>query len=665
MTQFPQVKTRSARFTRTVRDYLIWLRRWFWIVPLTAISGYFLGQHVASETPSTYKSWALIEVKRNKKEAQGVDEEEIFRLGGLGEMLSLIEKLKTPNLLRAVAESSHIEELREKGIALLPEKRDLRPWGSSTKKTPAKVSPEALASSMRHWITITWRENTNLLDVYVVHTDPRVAQAAASGLLTEYERLKDESVNQHSKAALEYVLSQANEAKERAMAKENALQLYTRCLELKDAIREAEDEVVVLEKRYLPKWPPLIEATEMLHILQSRFLSELQMLQKLAEGPEREYWEEQATRLADLEEAERTDQLIRLVETRASILGRETETEKAQFTSLMTKWKEETLDEGFATTEFTVEQAPTLPISADGPVRGAITKDFAIKGVLFGIGIILLLGFLDQTVRSVEDVERLTGLEVLGAIPLIKSQPQEAEKKCPYPQIPDGNPLAEEAVRTLRAGLSFLGDKTERQTFLITSAVPSEGKSWVSSNLATAFALQGDKTLLVDFDLRKPTQHSIFDLDPKHPGITDYLSQGAHLEDVVQTPEALSEADLWIVGAGTRAPNPAELLTSHNVEAFMQDAMQYFDRIIVDTPPVLSVRDSLVLAKRVQSLVLVFRSGSTHARAINRTLHILETNRTLPVGIVINGLKGGGSTTYDHYYSYGNKSYEKYYATNE
>jgi capsular exopolysaccharide synthesis family protein len=224
--------------------------------------------------------------------------------------------------------------------------------------------------------------------------------------------------------------------------------------------------------------------------------------------------------------------------------------------------------------------------------------------------------------------------------------------------------MAEETIRTLRAGLSFLGDKQERQSFLFTSAVPAEGKSWVSSNLAVAFALQEEKTLVIDFDLRKPVQHTIFQVEKDHPGVTDYLSQGKTLEEVLQKPEAAPD-DLFLISAGSSTPNPAELLTSRNVERIINDASACFDRIILDTPPVLSVRDALVLAKLAQSVVLVFRTGKTHAGALTRALGLLEANQTTPVGIAANCLRGKSANTYGYYYSYGNKSYERYYAKNE
>ena len=212
----------------------------------------------------------------------------------------------------------------------------------------------------------------------------------------------------------------------------------------------------------------------------------------------------------------------------------------------------------------------------------------------------------------------------------------------------------------MRTGLTFLGTAEERCTFLVASSVPGEGKSWVASNLAHSFALQGDRTLLIDADMRRPVQGEVFGYGREPKGLADVLSLGTPLKEVILRSE-LSE-DLFLIPAGSWSANPAELLSGKSLQPLLDKLSEYFDRIVIDSAPLVPVSDSIPIAKLVQSVVLVVRVGSSPKGAIKRALRVLSDNGSHPVGIVANGLpKTRTSGAHGYYYSYsGSGSYSGY-----
>ncbi|MDB4738052.1 CpsD/CapB family tyrosine-protein kinase, partial [Verrucomicrobiales bacterium] len=175
-----------------------------------------------------------------------------------------------------------------------------------------------------------------------------------------------------------------------------------------------------------------------------------------------------------------------------------------------------------------------------------------------------------------------------------------------------------------------------------------------------SFAKMKEKTLLVDLDLRKPRQHQILGLD-REQGVSDFLVKELDISELITTTEV---EDMDFLSAGTRAPNPSELLTIQNIKKLIGAIPKKYERIIIDTAPVLAVRDSLAMAKFVNSSVIVYKIGSTHRKALSRLLKIYSENNTYPVGIIANGLpemsKKSAYYGYYHKYYYGSYSYSYY-----
>lgn len=636
---------------RRPQDYIRWFIRRFWVLLITVVGGYLLGLYVHSATPPSYQSSATIEILRVKKDAADVDEEEKIRMSGAAEMLSASEKLRLPSYYVETAKG-HLFADREN---IIPETFKM-PWEDSPQYSSSELSPEVVGGMLRSWISVRWRPDTTLLDISAVHSDPAIARDALVGLLSTYEQATEQKVTGSSEYALDYILESSSEVKERILELDKALRLYNRCTELSQEVRDAERQIAEMEKRYLSGWPALVEARELRSILKARFSEELNQVVKLSEE-ERNFWLENQPVLDAMPLEDRVAAQIQLVSSRFSVIQRELGAEQQIYDNLITKLKEGNVSIGFASKQFDVVQPPNLPGGPFAPVKKKILTKYAGGGAALGIGIILLLGFLDPTVRTVAELEQLTGLAAIGAMPFSK----QIGRSEALVLVNDVNSQASEAIRTLRAGLTFLGTSDERGSFLITSAVPGEGKSWIAANLALSFATQGDRTLLIDADMRRPVQPEIFGYEKGAKGLADHLSLKTPIKELLVRTEA--SENLYLLPAGSRSANPSELLAGRALPPLIEKLNEFFDRIIIDSAPLVPVSDSLPLAKRVQSVVLVSRIGKTPKGAIKRAVRILSDNRTEPIGIIANGLpKTRTKGAYGYYYSYsggGNYGYSQ------
>lgn len=215
------------------------------------------------------------------------------------------------------------------------------------------------------------------------------------------------------------------------------------------------------------------------------------------------------------------------------------------------------------------------------------------------------------------------------------------------------SPVAE-AYRTLRTNIQFSSLDSKVQTLVITSSGPSEGKTTTSSNLAVSMAQGGKKTILIDCDQRKPRLHKVFGISNSR-GLSNYLIGEAALGDVVQE----SEVDnLYLLPAGTRPPNPAELLSSSRMHSFLEELKKDFDHIILDTPPVIMVTDAQILSQYADGSILVVASGEADREAAIRSKELLEKVNSKILGVVLNKIDTSRKGYYSHYYNqyYGNET---------
>jgi capsular exopolysaccharide synthesis family protein len=286
---------------------------------------------------------------------------------------------------------------------------------------------------------------------------------------------------------------------------------------------------------------------------------------------------------------------------------------------------------------------PRLPVKPNVPFNLSL-------GLLLGLGVGVGLAFfreqLDDTLRDQEDVERLAEAPVLGTVPLFERREEALVLPARSPHS-----RAVEAYRALRYSLGFVTPGAGGHTVLVTSAGPLEGKTTTSLNLAIAAALSGRRVVLADADLRRPSLHRVLGLNGAK-GISDVLAGEATL------PEALQEfrdTGLRFISSGTRVLNPTDLLDSARMRDLVQQLKEQADLVIFDSPPLLSVADSLVLASLSDAVLMVCVPGHSHRRAIQRgRLLLAHVGHTIS-GLVLNKVEyraGYGYYGYYYYYHY-------------
>lgn len=278
-----------------------------------------------------------------------------------------------------------------------------------------------------------------------------------------------------------------------------------------------------------------------------------------------------------------------------------------------------------------------------------------VRLILIGTSVGLALGFLfvfgldkfDRTIKTPEDLEN-KGISVLCWIPNIEETDLENSPSHEFLMHMKNKSNISEAFKALRTRIQFakLEDKPLK-SILVTSSIPSEGKTTVSVNLAGSFALTGKKTLILDCDLRKPRVHSLFNLE-RYPGLSDYLFSNCTLEEITRKTEL---ENLSVISAGTIPPNPSEILGSAQMKKFMQKLEDIYDIIIVDSPPFLSVTDSEILYNITDGAILVAQSNKTIKQALFTTYtRLTNVNKHNLLGVVLNNFKYKSS--YGYYYNY-------------
>lgn len=280
----------------------------------------------------------------------------------------------------------------------------------------------------------------------------------------------------------------------------------------------------------------------------------------------------------------------------------------------------------------------------------------AAIGLMLAAGIVFLIEYLDDTLKTPEDVERVLGLPVLGFVAEMRYKDRSAE--AIYVTRQPRSPVSE-AFRSLRTNLEFASVQKPIRTILVTSPGPSEGKTTVAVNLAAVFALSGKSVALVDADLRRPSVHRIMGL-PNRDGLSDLFRNQAGAPSVSRT--KLDLPSLMVITSGSLPPNPAELLGSQRMSKILEELCQNVDVVVIDTPPSL-VADAQILAGKVDAVLFVLQPGVTHAEAARASFGLFQRTGARVIGTVLNRIPRSRSYYYGGYKYYSQYGKDKgYYA---
>ena len=304
-----------------------------------------------------------------------------------------------------------------------------------------------------------------------------------------------------------------------------------------------------------------------------------------------------------------------------------------------------------------VEKEPVSPNIKRNLILGAIA------GVIAGVAAALLAERLDNVFHTPEDLKDLTKLPLLGIVPFNKGLKQLAplaqakvEKKAEgyklvLPSINNTQnenyfPFVE-SFRSLHTNINFLGSDTPINSLVVSSAQKGDGKSTVSVQLAQAAAAMGQRVLLVDADMRLPQVHSRLSLSNEQ-GLSNIISTNLPVYEAIQRSPLWD--NLFVITSGQIPPDPIKLLSSKKMQAIMEELRQEFDLVIYDTPPILGLADSSIVATHTAGIVLVVRMGKTDRTVVRQALDGLKLSRANVLGLVVNGVKKHSGNAYNYYY---------------
>jgi len=756
-----------------------------WIVAICVLAGLFLALGYLARTPKLYQGHTVLEVDFQEPSVIAADASARMRSAFLAsqEALRTIEQnLTNQTLLSRVVRSEGLAE--DGGRALVGQNivtdktsNSAQPSDSSQAANKTKsatgitiFSPleEVLGRAIVGMVKPIIRRGTRLIDLYVTHRDPAMAQRLSDAIGREYIRSSIEQRASFSEDALRYLLEEeqrlkANLQKSEAAVAEykaknpDALQLgggtaatgsqegsgagaggsrgglvEDKLQELNNKLTGAKADQIRLEGelqqveqagnnidallaipsisaaglvtearrsitqmeatiatyalRYKDKHPKMIAAKASLAEAKQK------LRQAVLEQPPilRNAIEQIKATEASLQQALQDQQGVAVNLNRTAIgyqeLARQAETDRALYESVLRQIKDTNLTKDVKTNAVSVIEHSPLPGS---PVSPRPTKTIVwglLAGLAVGLAFVFGLDALDRSIKTVDQAETTLGLPVFAAVPETTDEGPVSRLKRRSKALGNSNyrvvvetpeSPAAEAFRNLRAALSLLGPEVERKVSLFTSALPGEGKSFTSANYSLALAQQGYRVLLIDGDLRRPNMHKIFRFpnarnnsdEDSPPGVTDCLVGEADVasaarqipageiqlvdEDIELTGKILTATggQLFVLAGGRRAPNPAEILAGPFFGQLIIEAAKLFDRVVIDSAPILAVSDTLLMTPHAQTVCIVVRAAKTPRPALRRAISLLAKSGIRPAGLVLNRLRRSGGVGYYYYYA--------------
>ena len=681
------------------KRYVFLLQRRLWLLLL--IVGIGMAATVAwlLRQPKIYEARAVIQVEQFETKVFGskVEDLQAAALDTDDYLQTFAQDLTSNSLLIAVAQKLGLD----KDPTLFPG------VDKGTTYTEAMI-----ADTMRGIVHVAIRRNTRLIDIFADDTKPERARDIAESIVQAYLRQNFEQQYKTSLMATQVLQDRADELKKNLEAAEQKLQAYkeqhnsvsleadeniitaklkdlnARAIDAKNTrirlesdietlrktpandtqrmlqigsvaalnqvatargeVERAEADLAALQKRYLPLHPKYIATVTTIQRYKQDLQDALRDAGKILEAQYLAAKESEDKLNALLNEQEQTALELSKLAIPYNTLKREIDSYKQMYDALNTRIRETTISQGVAKNAFHIVEDAFVPTN---PIKPEVLKSVGIAFAVClaaALALIILLDTLDDSIRSIDDAESFLGLPALAVIP------ETSKGGPPKDAFANSDSKQAEAFRTLRASLSLLGtDDSARRVFLITSAVPAEGKSFSALSLAHGFALNGYRTVLVEGDMRRPTISSAFPglATRETPGLTDVLSGNRAVEEIVVQSQ---QENLSLVFAGSRAPNPAELLAHGAFDRVVEELRKDFDRIIVDTAPINSVSDTLMMISAAQYVCLIVRPAKTRRRAIARAIGLIEKAKGILAGFVINRAKFGVGSGY-YYYYYGDK----------
>jgi capsular exopolysaccharide synthesis family protein len=421
-------------------------------------------------------------------------------------------------------------------------------------------------------------------------------------------------------------------------------------LELKKNLATLESEYSQKLKTYKPEYPKMVRLKEQIDQIKKKMDAETR---KIVVSVKKDYetaLKREKYLRSEIETQKKKALSLKDLSVQYQILKREVDTNRELYNGLLQKLKEAGVSETVkASNVQVIDRAEVAKIPHKPNKRLNIFLSL-IVGLFGGIGIAFFVEYLDNTIKTPEDLEKRVSLPSLGFIPCYTNK----EENLPVEYIThtDSQSPISEAFCTLRTFLLLSTGGRPPRVIAITSPAREEGKTTMVINTAISFARSNAKVIIIDADMRRPRLHRVFNIDNKR-GLSTYLSGIEELgEDLIKETDI---ENLHIITSGPTPPNPAELLSSHRLRDLI-NSLYLYNFIIFDTPPVIGLPDSLILSSHTDGVMVVAKSGKTTREAALEAKRMLEAVNAKILGIILNSVDQA-AMRYSHYYNY----YRSYY----
>jgi len=350
------------------------------------------------------------------------------------------------------------------------------------------------------------------------------------------------------------------------------------------------------------------------------------------------------------------------------LLRRDVDTSRELYTALLTRLKETQISSALVTSNISIVDRAEVPLAPSWPNKRLNLLLGCVIGLFGGVGLAFFFEYLDTNIKDAKEIETVLRVPTIGVVPSQQSLEgrrarrrrrlgEETGESGPFALVANAEmeSVLAEAFRNLRTSLLYSAPDHPPKTLMVTSLQPEDGKTSLATNLAIALSQLGGEILLIDGDMRRPNLHELLDV-PQAPGLSTLLTGQAELPAVLKPTNI---ANLYVIPSGRMPMNPAELMASARLRQIIEVLGDRFAHIVFDTPPLIGVSDSLILAPRLHGVVLVLRHGRAGRDASQRAIQLLASVRARLLGVVLNDVdvSQGGSGYYGYYgyhgYGYG------------
>ncbi|HSB10198.1 MAG TPA: polysaccharide biosynthesis tyrosine autokinase [Blastocatellia bacterium] len=454
-----------------------------------------------------------------------------------------------------------------------------------------------------------------------------------------------------------------------------------RTAELKKRLGELSVTLTQLELTFGPRHPKIVATKEEIASIQKQIDESKGSLQEKLKADYERATRDEASLVAALEIAKNEAAQQNQAAIQFNIKKKDVETANELYTQFLQRTNQAKIQEHEQHNTLKMIDPPQVPMSPVAPNRPRTILIGFLMSLVAGIGLVFFLEYLDNTVKTVEDVSRYTQLPALSVIPAIRGRKQRAlkagngSKHSGQLALRDGKGKAAgsgiglntdqllaldsrssvaEAYRVLRTSVLLSSTENPPKTILVTSGQPGEGKTTTAVNTAISLAQLGASVLIIDCDLRKPSVHKALGIDPGQ-GLSTYLSRRMEIDEVIQE---LPIPNLSVLTSGRIPPNPAEMISSARMKEMLRILSERFDHIVIDSPPLLKVTDPVILSTMVDGVILVVHGGKSSRDVVRRTRQELSIAGARIFGVVLNNVSVHDEG-YDSYYYEAYGDYEQ------